>query len=190
MLLVIPGGRGPKESQTDAVCVLGSDVPEELGRLKDPGFGTSFKQHLLGGAKGHQGDRGGIHSLGTEKGKSAFLCKTRAGEASPCHRLAPRRSDKPQPPLELRLLISQIRSIRVLWEERCAHSDILLGVGGKLICLFVKQSVKPLQICTVLEPGTLPESSLTTEQEGEKQVHAKETFITLLFIIANHRPII
>lgn len=47
MLLVIPGGRGPKESQADAVRVLRGDVPEELGRFEDPGFGTSFKQHLL-----------------------------------------------------------------------------------------------------------------------------------------------
>lgn len=135
----------------------------------------------------------------TEEGSTAWGRKKESqhssarhvqGRPHPATDLPLRRSDKPQPPLELRLLISQIRSVRVLWKERCAHSDILLGVGGKLICLFVKQSVKPLQICTVLEPGTLPESSLTTEQEGEKQVHAKETFITLLFIIANHRPII
>lgn len=47
MLLVITGGRGPKESQTDAVSVLGGDISEELGRLQDPGPGTSFEQHLL-----------------------------------------------------------------------------------------------------------------------------------------------
>lgn len=70
VLLVITGGRGPKESQTDAVSVLGGDVSEELGRLQDPGPGTSFEQHLLRGAEGHQGNRGGVHSLWEQKEES------------------------------------------------------------------------------------------------------------------------
>ena len=47
VLLVIPGGRGPKESQTDAVHVLRGDVAEELGRFQDPGSGTPLEEHLL-----------------------------------------------------------------------------------------------------------------------------------------------
>lgn len=47
VLLVIPGGRGPKESQTDAVHVLRGDVAEELGRLQDPGSGAPLEKHLF-----------------------------------------------------------------------------------------------------------------------------------------------
>lgn len=85
MLLVIPGGRGPKESQTDAVRWPSEDAMKELEGLQDPGSGTTLKEHLLRGAKGHQGDRGGVHSLWEKAAESAVPGRSRpAGRGLAC----------------------------------------------------------------------------------------------------------